>query len=485
MADPVQPERMKRVFVRSLAFPALVAAGLVVLAVALALLSLARNLGQFEPLREHTAAMQRVQTQSLAMQYALARTLGPSKAADQAVFARLRDEVDGLVADPALLSRVGRVRLQRARALLDTPDDDPRARLLGATTLLHEALAEESRAHDALLTQVAAQARFEFQLVIAAFAVIVLAGGLVYTGVRRRVLEPLRDLDTWMGRLARHDFSRIEASRADSLIAPLFARYNDMVARLAEIEAAQVAREASLEAEVRAATRELIAHNRSLAQADKLAAVGELAASLAHELRNPLAGVALALANLKHDLADPAAQERVDAMAAELGRLTRLMNRLLDGARHAPEAPQRVMLAQAVDEVVALARYQIAPDIHIEQAIAAGCACQLPPDRLRQCVLNLLLNAAQVLPERGHIRVLGRRDGSALELAVEDDGPGFPDALLREGVAPFSTHRPGGTGLGLASVRRFAHDLGGALVLANLEPHGARVTLRLPCPTME
>jgi C4-dicarboxylate-specific signal transduction histidine kinase len=476
---------MKPVFVRSLAFPALVAAALVVLAVALALLSLSRNLGQFEPLRAHTAAMQRVQTQSLAMQYALTRTLAPSNPADQAVFARLRDEVDALVADPALLSNTGRARLQRARALLDTPDDDPRARLLAATTLLHEALADESRAHDALLAKLAAQARFEFQLLAAAFLLILLAGAAAWLGVRRRVLEPLRDLDTWMGRLARHDFSRIEASRADSLIAPLFARYNDMVARLAEIETAQVAREASLEAEVRAATRELIAHNRSLAQADKLAAVGELAASLAHELRNPLAGITLALANLRHELPEGEARERLDAVAAELGRLTRLMNRLLDGARHAPEAPQRVRLAQAVDEVAALARYQIAPDIHIEQAIAPDCLCLLPPDRLRQCVLNLLLNAAQALPERGHIRVLGQRDGSALELAVEDDGPGFPADLLQAGVAPFSSQRAGGTGLGLASVRRFAHDLGGSLSLANCTPHGARVTLHLPCPTME
>ena len=485
MANPVQPERMKRVFVRSLAFPALVAAGLVALAVALALVSLARNLGQFEPLREHTAAMQRVQTQSLAMQYALARTLSPARSADAAVFARLRNEVDGLIGDPALLSSVGRARLERARALLDTPDEDPRARLLAATTLLHEALAEESRAHDALLTQVAAQARFEFQLVAAAFLFLLLIGGVAWFGVRRRVLGPLRDLDTWMGRLARHDFSRIEASRADSLIAPLFARYNDMVARLAEIEAAQVAREASLEAEVRSATRELIAHNRSLAQADKLAAVGELAASLAHELRNPLAGVSLALANLKHDLSDAAARERLDAIAAELGRLTRLANRLLDGARHAPEPPQTVVLAGAVKEVAALARYQIAPDIHIALAIAPDCLCVLPPDRLRQCVLNLLLNAAQVLPDRGHIRVVGQRVEQSLELTVEDDGPGFPEAMLRDGVAAFSTQRVGGTGLGLASVRRFARDLGGSFALANIDPHGARVTLRLPCPKRE
>lgn len=473
---------MKRIFVRSLAFPALVAAGLVALAVAFALVSLARNLGQFEPLRAHTAAMQRVQAQSLAMQYALARTLSPDAPVDHAVFRRLRDEVDSLVADPALLSPQGQARLERARVLLDQPGNDPRAQLLAATTLLHEALADESRAHDALLAKVAAQARFEFQLVAAAFALLLLAGAVAWVGVRRRVLEPLRDLDAWMGRLAQHDFSRIEARRADSLIAPLFARYNAMVERLAELEAAQAAREASLEAEVRSATRELIAHNRSLAEAEKLAAVGELAASLAHELRNPLAGITLALSNLQHDLADPAARERLAAVLAELTRLARLMNRLLDAARHAPEAAQRVHLARAVEEVAALARYQIAPDIRLDVDIDVACQCLLPPDRLRQAVLNLLLNAAQALSGHGRIRVVGRREHDTVELAVEDDGPGFPEAMLRDGVTAFASHRDGGTGLGLASVRRFAQDHGGRFALANLSPHGARVLLSLPCP---
>jgi signal transduction histidine kinase len=210
--------------------------------------------------------------------------------------------------------------------------------------------------------------------------------------------------------------------------------------------------------------------------------VGELAASLAHELRNPLAGIALALANLKHDLPEGDVRARLDAVTAELGRLTRLTNQLLDGARHVPEAAQPVALAQAVAEVAALARYQIAPDIHIAVDIAEDCNCTLPPDRLRQCVLNLLLNAAQALPDRGHIRIVGWCDGATVELAVEDDGPGFPETLLQAGVTAFSTQRAGGTGLGLATVRRFAHDLGGALVLENLEPHGARVSLRLPCP---
>lgn len=480
-ADPVQPERMKNVFVRSIAFPALLAAGVAVLALGLMLASLGRNLAQLAPLQTHLAAMQRVQTQSLAMQYALTHTLSADRPVPAAALADLRGEVAALARDSDLLTPEARVNLQRAQATLASSVLPARTVLQDGLTFMHEALAAESRAHDALLKSVMQRAQLEFRLAAAVLALIAAGGGAGFWLLRRRVLDPLRDLDGLMQRLAKHDFARVETRRADSLLAPLLERYNDMVTRLAELEAAQTARQASLEAEVRSASRELLAYNRSLAEADKLAAVGELAAGVAHELRNPLAGVALALANLRHDLPEGEARQRLDAVTAELKRMSGLANALLDQARHAPEAARRIELAVLVRELLALARYQVAPDITLEQHIEPAIVCLLPPDRLRQALLNLVLNAAQALPERGTIRVVAAREGGVLALAVEDDGPGFPDTLLRQGVTAFSSQRAGGTGLGLAAVRRFALDLGGTLALDNLEPHGARARLRLPC----
>jgi signal transduction histidine kinase len=104
---------------------------------------------------------------------------------------------------------------------------------------------------------------------------------------------------------------------------------------------------------------------------------------------------------------------------------------------------------------------------------------------LRQALLNLLLNAIQVLEGEGQVRLAAWGDGDQLLLCVEDEGPGFPEQMLRAGVRPFATGRPGGTGLGLAMVRRFARDNDGELELANREPYGARVILRLPCPTAD
>lgn len=290
---------MKNVFVRSFAFPALVVAGVALLVLGLMLTSMGRNLVALAPLQSHIDAMQRVQTQSLALQATLARALRDDGPAERVALTNLRAEIDTLSQDGELLTPDARQHLRDARDVLAATHLPLREMLHAALTGMNQALAAESQAHDRLLRSVAARARLEFRLAAAILVLAVAGGAAGFWFLRRRILDPLRDLDGLMQRLAEHDFARVETRRADSLIAPLLTRYNDMVARLAALEAAQAARQASLEAEVRSASRELIAYNRSLAEADKLAAVGELAASVAHELRNPLAGVTLALANLR------------------------------------------------------------------------------------------------------------------------------------------------------------------------------------------
>jgi signal transduction histidine kinase len=272
----------------------------------------------------------------------------------------------------------------------------------------------------------------------------------------------------------------------DPVLEPLIANYNHMVTRLARLEAEQQARQASLEAAVRVATRELLAHNRSLAQADRLAAVGEMAAGLAHELRNPLAGIQLALANMREELADAEMRARLERIGGELGRVTELMNGLLNQARLTPETAIPVHLASMAAEVLALASYQVPTEIVFEPDIPDDLRCLLPENRLRQALLNLALNAAQGMDAGGTIQVSARRVEDTLSLSVSDQGPGFSEAMLRTGVRPFASTRTGGTGLGLASVRRLAQDLGGTIHLENVQLkktplRGGRVTLSLPC----
>jgi signal transduction histidine kinase len=138
-------------------------------------------------------------------------------------------------------------------------------------------------------------------------------------------------------------------------------------------------------------------------------------------------------------------------------------------------------LAELVKELTALLRYQLPEDIRLSQTIPGDLACRLPEGGLRQALLNLILNGAQAIgDEPGEIVVSAYHSQGRLKISVLDDGPGFPDSLLESGVRTFSTGRQGGTGLGLAAVRRFARDLGGDLVLDNVDSNGARATIDLP-----
>jgi signal transduction histidine kinase len=203
---------------------------------------------------------------------------------------------------------------------------------------------------------------------------------------------------------------------------------------------------------------------------------------LAHELRNPLAGIQLACTKLHRSLEDKAQASRAEAVIAELKRLNGLLTQKVEAARYEPERLARVRIAALVGDLLALTRYQAPQGVVLLADVPRGLECVVPQAGLRQALLNLLLNAMQAQDGGGRVSLAARREEGRLVLRVEDDGPGFPEEMLRVGVRPFATGREGGTGLGLAMVRRFTRDHGGDLDLANQRPRGARVTLYLPCP---
>lgn len=237
----------------------------------------------------------------------------------------------------------------------------------------------------------------------------------------------------------------------------------------------------SLEAEVRVATRTLLEQQSSLSRAERLAAVGELAAGIAHELRNPLAGIQMSCVNLRSEVDDPDQAARLDLIIQELKRMARLLTELLEQSKQAPAPSKACDVSGLVRELVALTRYQIPAQIELSYAVPETLVCSLAESSLRQVLLNLVLNAAQAIDHRsGCIRITASRDTDWLYVRVLDDGPGFTEELLRGGVRPFVTGRTQGTGLGLAIVQRTMRECGGQLKLSNRSPRGACVTLQLP-----
>jgi two-component system NtrC family sensor kinase len=313
---------------------------------------------------------------------------------------------------------------------------------------------------------------------LATFIVIGIAGAWV---MRRRILGPLADLGTMFSKLGGGDFSPIAVGQVHPTLLPLFENYNRLVTRLQMLEAEHRSRADSLEVEVRLAVKALLDQQRALARAERLAATGEMAAGLAHELRNPLAGIRMSLSNLSRDLSDPELLERLSLVLSELDRLTRLLNDQLSEAEHAPEPSGPCDVRTIVDELVRLLRFQVPESIGLDVSIESGLHCVLPRDRFRQALLNLVLNSVQALGEKGGaVTIRAHREADRLVLEVSDDGPGLPPALLKTTAQPFVTHREGGTGLGLAMVRRLALDLGGEFTLENQTPRGALARLVLP-----
>jgi two-component system, NtrC family, sensor kinase len=346
---------------------------------------------------------------------------------------------------------------------------------------MHQVLDSETDQREKVLEGISRDTLAELELATGTLTVILL---LAWFFMRRRILAPLHDLKQLLLNLAKEDFTPIDIRGLDPLLLPVFTSYNVMVTHLKDLEEAKRLHAMSLEAEVRSATQALLEQQRTLARAERLAAIGELAAGLAHELRNPLAGILMSCANLRNEIKDSDQAERLDLVGAELKRMTRLLNELLDQARQSPAPATHFNLAGVVRELIALTRYQIPPHIALGSEIPEDLDCRLPQSNLRQALLNLILNAAQAMGERsGGIRVRASRDGDKVLMSVEDDGPGFSDEMLKMGIRPFSTGHARGTGLGLAIVQRFAREVGGHIQLANrAAPSGAVVTLSLPSP---
>lgn len=224
-------------------------------------------------------------------------------------------------------------------------------------------------------------------------------------------------------------------------------------------------------------------------QADRLAALGRLAANIAHEIRNPLASISGAIEVLVRELPPDAAQGRLaEIVLQESARLNGLIAEFLDYARPTPPSVGPIDAAAVLDEVLTLLEHRPHPGAvkvvrrYPERLPALGDGA-----RLRQAVWNLCLNAVQAMPEGGELTVGARAATGAageprVELWVADTGHGIAEGDLAHIFEPFYTSRPGGSGLGLAMVYRIVQEHGGLVDVRSAPDAGTTFTLTLPAP---
>jgi signal transduction histidine kinase len=289
--------------------------------------------------------------------------------------------------------------------------------------------------------------------------VVLLAGAaFLYTSVRlgghlsRQLSRPIEELIGWTGHIRRMEALPPDRPRRG---AP-------------EFEALRLALREMADALEQGRAREI--------EAERLRAFRETARRVAHEMRNPLTPIRLAVAQLSRSAAEPQ-REAIEVLVAESGRLEQLAREFTDFGR-LPEGPAApVDLAELLTD---LARTSVPPAMHVHLALDPD----LPPllghyDPLRRAFGNILRNAVEACEAQGEIELAARPESGAVRLEIRDHGPGIPPELAGRLFDPYVTAKSGGTGLGLALARQTVEMHQGTIDVERTPGGGSTFVIRM------
>jgi two-component system, NtrC family, sensor histidine kinase PilS len=224
----------------------------------------------------------------------------------------------------------------------------------------------------------------------------------------------------------------------------------------------------------------------------RLAFIGEMAASLAHELRNPLASISGSIQMLRRDLSLRVADERLmQIIIRGKDQLESFIKDFLLLARHKQQQLEETDLNLIINEVIESLRvdYNWHEGIEVEKIMTEPAMIYINKAEMRQVVLNLILNAIQAMPEGGKLTIEtnygGIDDRKAVEIKISDNGLGMDEESMKKIFEPFYTTKEKGTGLGLAIVNRIIEACQGEILVQSVQFSGTTFTVRLPAGKRE
>lgn len=276
--------------------------------------------------------------------------------------------------------------------------------------------------------------------------------------IAHTITDPIRELAGMAGDIAEGDRSVRARVHHQDEVGELAKALNTMAAKLTDFE-------------------------KGIAENSRLAAAGQMAARVAHEIRNPLTAIKMQIQLLGETL-DSEHQPTSDAILDEIRRLELIISNTLQSSQPPRLVRQNLNLNSLVDEVIQLQQAHFAHrGVHLETALEEALPeISLDSDRIKQVLLNLLINAGDELPDGGQIRISTSHDANRGEitLVVEDSGPGIPEDQHLMLFASGDSNKPGGLGLGLRVCKELIEQHSGSIAVQASDLGGARFLIKFP-----
>jgi len=279
----------------------------------------------------------------------------------------------------------------------------------------------------------------------------------------RRTLRPLTQFSDTCAAISSGKLEQVTTARAYGEIHALENTFNHMVHALREKELVEA----------------------KLRQAQRLSALGNLAAGVAHDVRNPLNAIKLLSSHAIDTIEENGnghARKSLQTIQQEVVRLESIVSSFLSLAKESELRPEVQRIDTLLEECVQLFTKDAEErGVRMVTELRAGSAeLMIDPKHWKRAILNVLLNALEACPPGGRVRLFSRMTDRAVEIEIRDDGPGMPREVIDRVFDPYYTTKPGGTGLGLSITRGIVEEHGGAIELSSSEGQGVQVLITVP-----
>ena len=340
------------------------------------------------------------------------------------------------------------------------------------------------------------QIKYSYVMILTVVGVTMLFGIVLTIFIPRMITKPIQSLFNAAESVAGGDYSvRLKDVKTSSEITTLVRAFNNMIDNIEKksgelqkkneeiMKLLETTRRFNelLEYEIAQATREVEEKHWELMKAEKLAAIGELATGVAHEVRNPLSGIGLALELMKDETENEEHKQTIRDILNEISRLERIVKGLFQLGH-----PKSIQLIECTpNDIVERALNLVSmkakeKGITIKKDLACAGSFFVDHEQIEQVILNLLINGIEATGGSGEVRVETRSNNGSVEISVSDTGCGVPDEEMDKILQPFYSTKERGTGLGLAISSRIVEAHKGKLHITSKVGEGSTFVVEIP-----